>query len=91
MICTTFNKKGVDKTPFPCYNKDTKEKEVITMTEFEIIKKALARVRADVEVYDFPTSKSIHIPINTLLAPNGIELQLEFDGEGKLIETYTWD
>lgn len=61
------------------------------MTEFEIIKNALARVRADVEIYDFPTSKSIHIPINTLLAPNGIELQLEFDGEGKLIETYTWD
>lgn len=61
------------------------------MTEFEIIKNALARVRADVEIYDFPDSKSIHIPINTLLAPNGIELELEFDAEGKLIDTLTWD
>ena len=61
------------------------------MTEFEIIKKALARVRADVEFYDFPRSKSIHIPINTLLAPNGIELQLEFDSDGKLVDTFTWD
>lgn len=61
------------------------------MTEFEIIKSALARVRADVEIYDFPDSKSIHIPINTLLAPNGIELELEFDAEGKLIDTLTWD
>ena len=61
------------------------------MTEFEIIKNALARVRADVEIYNFPDSKSIHIPINTLLAPNGIELELEFDAEGKLIDTFTWD
>ena len=61
------------------------------MTEFEIIKKALARVRADVEIYDFPSSKSIHIPINTLLAPNGIELQLEFDSDGKLVDTFIWD
>ena len=57
------------------------------MTEFEIIKKALARVRADVEIYDFPTSKSIHIPVDTLLDPNA-ELELEFDGEGKLINTF---
>lgn len=61
------------------------------MTEFEIIKNALARVRADVEIHDFPDSKSIHIPINTLLAPNGIELELEFDAEGKLTDTFTWD
>jgi hypothetical protein len=61
-----------------------------TMTEFEIIKNALARVRADVEVYDFPTSKSLHIPIDTLLDPNA-ELELEFDGEGKLINTFVWD
>ena len=60
------------------------------MTEFEIIKKALARVRADVEVYDFPTSKSIHIPISTLMADN-IELELEFDAEGRLTNTFTWD
>ena len=61
------------------------------MIVFEIIKNVFARVRADVEIYDFPTSKSIHIPINTALAPNGIELELEFDGEGKLTDTYTWD
>lgn len=61
------------------------------MTEFEIIKNAFARVRADVEIYDFPTSKSIHIPINTAFAPNGVELELEFDGEGRLTDTYTWD
>lgn len=60
------------------------------MTEFEIIKNALARVRADVEVYDFPTSKSLHIPIDTLLDPTA-ELELEFDGEGKLINTFVWD
>lgn len=61
------------------------------MTEFEIIKKALARVRADVEVYDFPTAKSICIPVNTVFAPNGVELELEFNGDGKLVDTYTWD
>lgn len=61
------------------------------MTEFEMIKKAFARVRADLEIYDFPTSKSIHIPINTLLAPTGVELELEFDAEGKLVNTFTWD
>ena len=61
------------------------------MTEFEMIKKAFARVRADLEIYDFPDSKSIHIPINTLLAPNGVELELEFDAEGKLVNTFTWD
>ena len=60
------------------------------MTEFEIIKNALARVRADVEVDDFPTSKSLHIPIDTLLDLNA-ELELEFDGEGKLINTFVWD
>lgn len=61
------------------------------MTEFEIIKNALARVRADLNIYDFPDSKSIHIPINTLLAPTGVELELEFDAEGKLVNTFTWD
>ena len=61
------------------------------MTEFEMIKKAFARVRADLEIYDFPASKSIHIPINTLLAPTGVELELEFDAEGKLVNTFTWD
>ena len=60
------------------------------MTEFEIIKNALARVRADVEVDDFHTSKSLHIPIDTLLDLNA-ELELEFDGEGKLINTFVWD
>lgn len=60
------------------------------MTEFEIIKKALARVRADVTIYDFPTSKSICIPVDTLLAPN-VDLELEFDGEGKLIDTFVRD
>ena len=60
------------------------------MTEFEIIKKALARVRADVETYDFPTFKSIHIPLDTLLDPNA-ELELKFDDEGKLIDTLIWD
>lgn len=60
------------------------------MTEFEIIKNALARVRADVTIYDFPTSKSIHIPVDTLLDPNA-ELELEFDAEGKLVDTFVWD
>ena len=60
------------------------------MTEFEIIKKALARVRADLEIYDFPTSKTIVIPVDTLLAPN-VDLELEFDGEGKLIKTLVYD
>ena len=60
------------------------------MTEFEIIKNAFARVRADVEVYDFPTAKSSHSPVDTLLDPNA-ELELDFDGEGKLINTFVWD
>ena len=60
------------------------------MTEFEIIKKALARVRADLEIYDFPTSKTIVIPVDTLLAPN-VDLELEFDGEGKLTDTFVRD
>lgn len=60
------------------------------MTEFEIIKKALARIRADVEIYDFSTSKSIHIPVDTTLDPTA-ELELEFDSEGKLRNTFVWD
>ena len=56
------------------------------MTEFEIIKNALARVRADLNIYDFENigSKSICIP-----AGDG-ELELEFDGDGKLIDTIYW-
>ena len=62
------------------------------MTEFEMIKSALARVRADLNIYDFNNrGKSIYIPVNTLLAPDGIDLELEFDGEGKLINISTWD
>lgn len=60
------------------------------MTEFEIIKRALARVGADVEIYDFPTSKTIIIPVDTLLAPN-TDLELEFDGEGRLVDTIVRD
>ena len=53
------------------------------MTEFENIKNALARVRADLEIYEFKNigSKSIYIP-----AGDG-ELELEFDGDGKLVDT----
>ena len=56
------------------------------MLEFEIIKNAFARVRADLTFYDFANvgSKSILIP-----AGDG-ELELEFDGDGKLIDTIYW-
>ena len=56
------------------------------MTEFETIKNAFARVRADLEIYEFENigSKSIYIP-----AGDG-ELELEFDGDGKLIDTNYW-
>lgn len=56
------------------------------MSEFEIIKNAFARVRADLNIYDFENigSKSIHIP-----AGDG-ELELEFDGDGKLVDTNYW-
>ena len=56
------------------------------MTEFETIKNAFARVRADLEIYEFKNigSKSIYIP-----AGDG-ELELEFDGDGKLIDTNYW-
>ena len=56
------------------------------MTEFETIKNAFARVRADLEIYEFGNigSKSIYIP-----AGDG-ELELEFDGDGKLIDTNYW-
>lgn len=56
------------------------------MTEFEIIKNAFARVRADLEIYEFENigSKSIYIP-----AGDG-ELELEFDGDDKLINTNYW-
>lgn len=56
------------------------------MTEFEIIKNAFARVRADLEIYEFENigSKSIYIP-----AGDG-ELELEFDGDGKLVDTNHW-
>lgn len=60
------------------------------MTEFEIIKNAFVRVRADLTIYDFPGStKHIHIPVGTLLGD--IEIELEFDAEGKLVNTFTWD
>lgn len=56
------------------------------MSEFEIIKKAFARVRADLEIYEFENigAKSIYIPTN-----DG-ELELEFDGDGKLVDTTYW-
>jgi hypothetical protein len=56
------------------------------MSEFEIIKNAFARVRADLNIYDFENigSKTIYIP-----AGDG-ELELEFDGDGKLIDTIYW-
>ena len=60
------------------------------MTEFEIIKKALTRVRADVQVQDFPTIKTIYIPVGALLDTD-VELELEFDSEGKLVDTIVWD
>ena len=60
------------------------------MTEFETIKNAFARVRADLEIYDFPGStKHIHIPVHTVFG--NIEIELEFDADGKLVETFTWD
>lgn len=61
------------------------------MTEFEIIKNALSRVRADLDIYDFPTEKSIFFPINSLMAEGIIQFELVFDGEGKLVKTNTWD
>lgn len=60
------------------------------MTEFEIIKNALARVKTDMEIYDSSGLKSIHIPVDTLLGDN-IELEFEFDEEGKLTNTLVWD
>lgn len=56
------------------------------MNEFEIIKNAFARVRADLEIYEFEniSYKSICIP-----AGDG-ELELEFDGDGKLVDTTYW-
>lgn len=60
------------------------------MTEFETIKNAFARVRADLEIYDFPGStKHIHIPVRTVFG--NIEIELEFDADGKLVDTFTWD
>lgn len=60
------------------------------MTEFEIIKNALARVRADLDIYDFPNQKSIIIPINSCFSDT-ITLELEFDADGKLTDTFTWE
>ena len=60
------------------------------MTEFEIIKNALSRIHTELNTFDFPNStKSIFIPVNTLLG--NIEVELEFDVDGKLTNTFTWD
>ena len=60
------------------------------MTEFETIKNALSRVRADLNIYDFPGStKHIFIPANTILG--NVQIELEFDVDGKLVDTFTWD
>lgn len=60
------------------------------MTEFEIIKKALTRVREGIEIYDYPAFKDIYIPVGTLCDPN-VELKLEFDSEGKLVDAIVCD
>lgn len=60
------------------------------MTEFEIIKNALARVRADLDIYDFSHEKTIMIPISSCFSDT-ITLELEFDAEGKLTDTFTWE
>lgn len=56
------------------------------MSEFEVIKNAFAKVRADLEIYEFEVigAKSIFIP-----AGDG-ELELEFDGKGNLTDTTYW-
>lgn len=56
------------------------------MNEFEIIRKAFERIRADLEVYEFENidSKSIFIP-----AGDG-QLELEFTGDGKLKDNIYW-
>lgn len=59
------------------------------MTEFEIIKRALTRVREDVEARSFPAFKTIYIPIGTPLDTD-VELELEFDSEGKLVDVIVW-
>ena len=45
-----------------------------------------------IDIYIKPGTKkeSIHIPVDTLLDPNA-ELELEFDAEGKLVDTFVWD
>lgn len=60
------------------------------MTEFEIIKKALTRVREDVQSHDYRAFKAIYIPIGTPLETD-VELELEFDSEGKLVDIFVWD
>ena len=60
------------------------------MTEFEIIKNALARVRADLDIYDFPNQISIIIPIPSCFSDT-ITLELEFDADGKLTDTFHWE
>ena len=60
------------------------------MTEFETIKRALVRVGAKVDVAEFFIGKTISIPISTLLADN-VFLELEFDAEGKLTDTFVLD
>lgn len=61
------------------------------MTEFEVIKNALTRVETDVKIYNSsPSFKSIYIPVNTIFG-NNVELELEFDKEGELINIFTLD
>lgn len=79
-----YQKIGVDKLNPLCYNKGTKEREVNTMNEFEIIKKALERVGAEFTCHDFARVKDIYIT-----AGDG-ELNLEFDENGNMIDSIYW-
>ena len=57
------------------------------MTEFEVITNALDRVKHNYTFFSYPKTDDIFIEIDKA---EDIELQLCFDKEGKLVETYVW-
>ena len=56
------------------------------MDEFEVIKNALERVGANFTIYDWSNINSKAITFDT----SDGELELEFDGEGTLVDVTLW-
>ena len=69
---------GLDKSPFPCYNKENETKEVTNMNELEVIIGILDRIGA---TYDVCADGTLEI-----YGGGNRSINLEFDERNQVVE-----